>query len=99
MLDLTDIAGSPIYPPLTSLAFHEREFTRVPVLATGHPDGTIVLRSWNTDNTPDGEPAVWEFVTLKKMKVKVPEGGRQMRGSLPCITALRFVGYVLVSNN
>lgn len=95
MLDLTEIAGHPIYPPVTSLAFHEREVSTMPVLATGSPDGTITLRTWNTDNTPEGEKAVWEFATLKKMKVKVSEGGRQTRGSFPCITALRFVGYVL----
>ena len=74
LLDLTDIAGHPFYPPITALAFHEREFVRQPVLATGAPDGTITLRTWNTDNTPEGEKAVWEFATLKKMKVKTPDG-------------------------
>lgn len=94
MLDLRDIPGSPIYPPIASLAFHEREFVRQPVLATGSPDGTITLRTWSTDNTPEGEKAVWEIVTLKKMKVKTPDGSTALRGTLPCITALRFVGYV-----
>lgn len=92
VLDLTDIPGSPIYPPIASMAFHEREFAKVPVLATGSPDGTITLRTWNTDDTPAGERAVWEFVTLKKMKVKTPDGAAALRGALPCITALRFVG-------
>ena len=93
MLDLRDAVGSPIYPPITSLAFHEREYTKVPVVATGSPDGFITLRTWNTDNTPDGEKAVWEFVTLKKMKVKTSENA-QTRAAFPCVTALRFVGYV-----
>ncbi|EKM53226.1 uncharacterized protein PHACADRAFT_210920 [Phanerochaete carnosa HHB-10118-sp] len=92
MLDLRDIPGSPIYPPIASMAFHEREFSKLPVLATGSPDGTITLRTWNTDNTPEGEKAVWKFVTLKKVKVKTPDGAAAPRGALPCITALRFVG-------
>ena len=52
---------SPKYPPITSLSFHEREYCPVGVLATGSPDGTIALLTWNTDNTPEGEKAVWEF--------------------------------------
>ena len=92
MLDLRDIPGSPIYPPIASMAFHEREYSKQPVLATGSPDGSITLRSWNTNNTPEGEKAVWEFVTLKKMKVKGADGSSQPRGLAPCVTALRFVG-------
>lgn len=83
---------SPTYPPITSLAFHEREHTKLGVLATGAPDGSITLRSWNTDNTPEGERAQWELVTLKKMKVKNAEGNGRTVG--PCITALRFIGLV-----
>ena len=82
---------SPLYPPITALAFHEREYCKVGVLATGSPDGTISLRTWNTDETPEGEKAKWNFVTLKKMKIKNAER-ISVRGSTPCVTALRFVG-------
>lgn len=91
MLDLTNGAMSPMYPPVTSLAFHEREYSHCDVLATGGPDGTITLRTWNTDSTPKGEKARWEFVTLKKLKAKSVDGS-QTRSSVPCVTALRFVG-------
>lgn len=93
ILDLADLAISQTYPPITSLAFHEREYSRQGLLATGSPDGSIAFRTWNTDNTPEGEKARWEFVTLKTMKVKSPDGERQpQRNTLPCITALRFIG-------
>lgn len=84
---------SPLYPPITSLAFHERECSKLGVLATGSPDGTISLRTWNANNTSDGERAKWEFVTLKKMKVKHTEASTW--GVVPCVTALRFVGFVV----
>lgn len=91
VLDLSEGPMSPLYPPITSLAFHERESPKHAILATGSPDGTISLRTWNANNTPEGEKAKWAFVTLKKMRVKNTEGSR---GVAPCVTALRFVGYV-----
>ncbi|KAI0261217.1 beach-domain-containing protein [Gloeopeniophorella convolvens] len=69
-------------PTITSLAFHEREYSRLGVLATGSPDGKITLRTWNADSTPQGESAKWEFVTLGVVKAEKPSA----------ITALRFVG-------
>ncbi|THH31660.1 hypothetical protein EUX98_g2544 [Antrodiella citrinella] len=96
VLDLTDLAISQTYPPITSLAFHEREYSSQGLIATGAPDGTITFRTWNTNNTPDGEKARWEFVTLKTLKVKSPEGdGRLLRNTSPCVTAVRFVGETL----
>ncbi|KAJ3001305.1 hypothetical protein NUW54_g6513 [Trametes sanguinea] len=88
-LDLTDIAPSPLYPPITSLAFLERDYAHTELLATGSPDGTITFRTWNTNSTPEGQKARWEFVTLKTLKVKT-EG--RFRSSTPCVTALKFVG-------
>ncbi|KAH9965265.1 beach-domain-containing protein [Russula dissimulans] len=73
---------SHVPPTITSLAFHEREYSRLGVLATGSPDGKITLRTWNTDSTPEGEAAQWEFVTLRVLKAEKPS----------IITALRFVG-------
>ena len=69
-LDLTDAAPSPLYPPVTSIAFLERDYAHTDLLATGAPDGTITLRTWNANATPEGEKARWEFVTLKTLKVK-----------------------------
>lgn len=92
VLDLRDGAMSPKYPPITSLSFHEREYTPVWVLATGSPDGTISLRTWNTDSTPEGEKAKWEFVTLKKLKLRTSGDGSEGRAFAPCVTALRFIG-------
>ncbi|KAI0700338.1 beach-domain-containing protein [Cytidiella melzeri] len=90
VLDLSEGAMSPIYPPITALAFHEREYSKIGVIATGSPDGTISFRTWNADRTPEGEKAKWEFVTLKKMKIKSAE--KSARGVTPCVTALQFVG-------
>lgn len=71
-----------VLPTITSLAFHEREYSRLGVLATGSPDGKITLRTWNADNTPKDERARWEFVTLRVLKAEKPSP----------ITALRFHG-------
>jgi len=81
--DLNFSAALSYLPPtITSIAFHEREYSRLGVIATGSPDGKITLRSWNTDNTPEGERATWEFVTLRVLKAEKPS----------TITALKFVG-------
>lgn len=88
-----------MYPPITSLAFLEREYSRRGVLATGSHDGSIALRTWNADNTPEGQKAQWEFVTLKTLKVKTAQGERKARGLTPCVTALKFVGYVCSIGN
>jgi hypothetical protein len=84
-LDLNFSATLAHVPPtITSLAFHEREYSRLGVLAAGSPDGKITLRTWNVDNTPKDERARWEFVTLRVLKAEKPSA----------ITALRFHGYV-----
>ncbi|TFY62229.1 hypothetical protein EVJ58_g3994 [Rhodofomes roseus] len=91
-LDLNSSTVPNSYPAITSLAFLEREYSRVGVLATGAPDGTIALRTWNADKTPEGESARWEFVTLKALIVKGPDGQVQPKGYTSCVTALKFVG-------
>jgi len=75
--------------PIHSLAFHEREYSKVGVLATGS-NGTIALRSWNADDTPAGETARWKWVLLHEYKCRKVANGE----TLP-VTALKFVGYVL----
>ncbi|KAI0300557.1 beach-domain-containing protein [Multifurca ochricompacta] len=82
-IDLNFSAALSYLPPtITSLAFHEREYSRLGVLASGSPDGKITLRTWNADNTLKGETARWEFVTLRVLKAEKSSG----------ITALKFVG-------
>lgn len=86
-----DLTSSSIHPPIMSLAFLDREYSYLGVLATGGSDGTIALRTWNADKTPPGEKATWEFRTLRDLLVRRLGAGR---GRDVPITALKFVGYV-----
>ncbi|RXW16665.1 hypothetical protein EST38_g9189, partial [Candolleomyces aberdarensis] len=87
-LDLTTTPSfTPLVPSITSLAFHERDYSQLGVLATGSPDGTITLRTWTADGTPVGEKAQWEFLVIRTMKAKPARNGRPV-----CITALKFSG-------
>ena len=85
------LRSTSIHPPITSLAFLEREYTAQGILATAGPDGTISLRTWNTDDTPAGGKAEWKFRTLRELIVRKTGAGR---GRDIQITALRFVGCV-----
>ncbi|KAF7969330.1 hypothetical protein HWV62_27717 [Athelia sp. TMB] len=78
--------------PITSLAFHEREYSPMGVLATGSADGQITLRTWGTDGTPPGERAKWEFLTMRVLDVRHGSGGQKR----PAVTALKFIGESLV---
>ena len=71
---------------ISSIAFHEREWSRIGVLATGSV-GSITLRSWNTDETPEGEKAKWSFTSLREFKCRKADGGEA-----PTVTALKFIG-------
>jgi hypothetical protein len=86
-LDLSSLASASPMPPITSIAFHEREYSRMGVLATGGSDGSITLRTWSTDGTPMGEKAKWEFLTMRELTVR-----REERERPPCVTALKFIG-------
>ncbi|KAL0063706.1 Beige protein-like 1 [Marasmius tenuissimus] len=91
-LDLTSLSSySAIQPTITSLAFHEREYSKLGILAMGGRDGSITLRTWTADGTPVNEKAQWEFLTVRAMKVRTPPG-RGIGSRLPAITALRFIG-------
>ncbi|KAH9476097.1 Beige protein-like protein 1 [Psilocybe cubensis] len=90
-LDLTKTSSfSPLVPTITSMAFHEREYSHLGVLATGGPDGSITLRTWTADGTPDGEKAQWEFLTIRTMKVRMVGHNRP-----PAVTAIKFLGETL----
>ena len=77
------------------MAFLERDYCHTGLIATGAPDGTITFRTWNTDSTPEGEKARWEFATLKTLSVKSENRNRR---AIPCVTALKFVGYVVCAS-
>ncbi|KAG2033253.1 hypothetical protein BDR03DRAFT_935719 [Suillus americanus] len=74
--------------PITSLAFHEREYSHLDILATGHDDGSITLWTWNADGTPAGMQAQWEFVEVRRMNSR--EGVSDT--ALGSVTALKFFG-------
>ncbi|TFK36229.1 hypothetical protein BDQ12DRAFT_737089 [Crucibulum laeve] len=89
-LDLTSTpCFSALVPSVTAIAFHEREYSPLGILATGSPDGTITLRTWTADGTPKCEKAQWEFVTVRTMKVRMV--GRGVNRP-PGVTSLRFLG-------
>ena len=88
------LRSTSIHPPITALAFLEREYTAKGILATAGSDGTIALRTWNTDHTPAGEKAEWKFRSLREWIVRRSGAGR---GRDIQITALKFVGYVDMS--
>ncbi|KAG1745693.1 hypothetical protein EDB19DRAFT_1927133 [Suillus lakei] len=77
-----------VHTPITSLAFHEREYSHLDILATGHNDGSITLWTWNADGTPAGMQAQWEFVEVRRMNSGV--GACDI--ALGSVTALKFIG-------
>lgn len=72
---------------ITALAFHEREYSRLGLLAMGTSSGTIHLRTWSAANTPSGQKAKWEFVTLRTLRCRERPDRR-----VPQVTTLQFVG-------
>ncbi|KAG8984948.1 hypothetical protein FRB94_005904 [Tulasnella sp. JGI-2019a] len=72
-----------------SLTFHEREWSPVPILASGATDGTITIRTWNADSTEPGEKAKWEFITLHTLRC------REENGVMSSVESLRFASETL----
>lgn len=77
---------------IRSLAFHEREYTPIPILAAGCSDGSIVLRTWNTHSTPPGAKARWELSTLRVLKC------RKEGHDYPSVESLKFNGCVFIAS-
>lgn len=95
VLDLSVPSLTDSIPPrITSLSFHEREYSHLGVIATGGSDGSITLRTWTTDGTPEGEAAVWEFLTIRTMKIRAVGNDRP-----PAVSALKFFGYVTCTSS
>ncbi|KAG2346496.1 beach-domain-containing protein [Suillus weaverae] len=80
-----------VHALITSLAFHEREYSHLDILATGHGDGSITLWTWNADGTPAGMQAQWEFVEVRRMN----SGEGVSDVALGSVTALKFIGECL----
>ncbi|KIJ91652.1 hypothetical protein K443DRAFT_135465 [Laccaria amethystina LaAM-08-1] len=57
-----------------TMAFHERDYSYLGVLATGGPDGNITLHTWAADGIPESEKAQREFLFIRTMKARM--GGR-----------------------
>ncbi|EKM77777.1 hypothetical protein AGABI1DRAFT_121854 [Agaricus bisporus var. burnettii JB137-S8] len=85
-LDLTTLPSyfSSHVASITSLAFHEREYSYKGILATGASNGSITLWTWEHINKTESERG-WTFTEVRRMKALPLPGGRP-----PCITALKF---------
>ncbi|KAL5530973.1 hypothetical protein ACEPAG_3849 [Sanghuangporus baumii] len=75
---------------ITSLAFHEREYSRLGMLATGTESGAIVLRTWSAADTPKGERAQWKFFTLRKLWCREAFDGTRSK-----VSSVQFIGETL----
>ncbi|KIM59893.1 hypothetical protein SCLCIDRAFT_1217340 [Scleroderma citrinum Foug A] len=86
-LDLLSTRVVSSAPQISSIAFHERDYSQLGILAVGNTNGSITFYSWNADGTPTGSKAQWEFVKVRDL-LGDP-------GSSAAITALKFVGEIL----
>ncbi|KAI6126006.1 hypothetical protein EDD17DRAFT_1521466 [Pisolithus thermaeus] len=73
---------------VSSIAFHEREYSKLGILAVGDGQGSVTLYTWNADGTPEGTKAQWEFV---KIRCLLPE----LDSPVAAVTALKFSGEIL----
>lgn len=84
-LDLTtSVPRTRILPCVTSIAFHERDYSHLGILATGHEDGSIALYTWNAEDTPKGVRAQWGFLKVRDLEAE--------KNASASITSLNFVG-------
>ncbi|KAG8759860.1 hypothetical protein FRC14_004821 [Serendipita sp. 396] len=79
--------------PIHSIAFHEREWAKTGVLATGS-HGTITFRTWSIEDTPPGETAQWKWKTLHEYKCRKVDSGDS-----PIVTAIKFIGESMYSGD
>ncbi|KAN0082499.1 hypothetical protein V8E55_008294 [Tylopilus felleus] len=86
-LDLTWSVPRARLPCVTSIAFHERDYSHLGILAVGHADGTVALYTWNAEDTPKGARAQWGF-----LKVRDLETEKNISASITC---LNFIGETL----
>lgn len=70
-------------PCVTSIAFHERDYSHLGILATGHADGSVALYTWNAEDTPEGARAQWGFLKVRDLKAE--------KNDAASITSLNFI--------
>ncbi|KAG9311479.1 hypothetical protein JVU11DRAFT_8594 [Chiua virens] len=83
-LDLTLGAPRTCLSYVTSIAFHERDFSHLGILATGHADGSIALYTWNAEDTPTGARAQWGFLKVRELEAA--------KDTSTSVSALHFIG-------
>ncbi|KIK26284.1 hypothetical protein PISMIDRAFT_271223 [Pisolithus microcarpus 441] len=76
---------------VSSIAFHEREYSQLGILAVGDGQGSVTLYTWNADGTPEGTKAQWEFVKVRCLSAELD--------SSAAVTALKFSGETLWVGN
>lgn len=73
---------------MTSIAFHERDYSHLGILATGHADGSVSLYTWSAEDTPKGARARWSFVKVRELEAE--------NSTSASISSLDFIGCVVV---
>ncbi|KAG8221472.1 hypothetical protein J3R82DRAFT_1685 [Butyriboletus roseoflavus] len=86
-LDLTLSVPHPRLPCVTSIAFHERDYSHLGIIATGHADGSVALYTWNAEDTPKGARAQWSFLKVRDLEAE--------KNASASITSLNFIGEAL----
>ncbi|KAF8547687.1 beach-domain-containing protein [Imleria badia] len=88
-LDLTSNVPRARVPCVTSIAFHERDYSHLGILAIGHADGSVSLYTWNAEDTPEDARAQWGFLKVRDLEAE--------KNDSASITSLDFIGRVLFS--
>ena len=84
-LDLTSgVTPRAQLPCVTSVAFHERDYSHLGILAVGHAGGSVALYTWNAEDTPKGARAQWGFLKVRDLEAE--------KNSSASITSLNFIG-------
>lgn len=83
-LDLTSSVPRTRLPCVTSIAFHERDFSHLGILATGRTDGSVTLYTWNAEDTPKDAQAQWSFLKVRDLEAE--------KNTSASITSLNFIG-------
>jgi len=74
-------------PCVTSIAFHERDYSHLGILAIGYTDGSVALYTWNAEDTPKGARAQWGFLKVRDLEAE--------KNTSASITSLNFIGETL----
>lgn len=69
---------------MTSIAFHERDYSHLGILATGHADGSVALYTWNAEDTPEGARAQWSFLKVRDLEAE--------KSTSASVSSLDFIG-------